>query len=137
MIRNIVRDPILLSKKAEPAQRSDIPVGKDLLETCIAYQPNCLGMAANMIGVNRNIIVAFTGTSTEVMFNPQIVSKKGKPCQTSEACLSLICAHPAVRYPIITVEYRDLFWRKQKKTLKGVAAQVVQHEVDHTNGIVI
>lgn len=137
MIRDIVKDPVILSKKAEHAVKADIPVGTDLYQTCRAHAPNCLGMAANMIGFNKNIIVAFTGEIIEIMYNPNIVLKKGQPYEAKERCLSLVGEHPAVRYPEIIVEYRDLFWRKQKKRLKGICAQIVQHEIDHTNGIMI
>lgn len=136
MIRPIVKDVMILSRKSLPATKQDIPIGKDLLDTLAANASACVGMAANMIGINKRIIVVNTGMLNIVMFNPVIESRSGR-YETQEGCLSLTGLRSAVRYQSISVSYMDINWKKQKLKLTGWPAQIVQHEIDHCDGIVI
>ena len=136
MIRPIVKDVMILSRKSLPATKQDIPIGKDLLDTLAANDSACVGMAANMIGVHKRIIVVNTGVVNIVMFNPVIESRSGH-YETKEGCLSLSGLRSAVRYQSISVSYMDINWNKQKLKLTGWPAQIVQHEIDHCDGIVI
>ena len=136
MIRPIVKDVMILSRKSLPATKQDIPIGKDLLDTLAANVSACVGMAANMIGINKRIIVVNTGMLNIVMFNPVIESRSGR-YETQEGCLSLTGLRSAVRYQSVSVSYMDINWKKQKLKLTGWPAQIVQHEIDHCDGIVI
>ena len=136
MIRTVIKDVMLLSRKSIPATKQDIPIGKDLLDTLMANASACVGMAANMIGINKWIIVVNTGLLNIVMFNPVIESRSGR-YETQEGCLSLSGLRPTVRYQSISVSYMDSNWKKQKLKLTGWPAQIVQHEIDHCDGIVI
>ena len=136
MIRPIVKDVMILSRKSLPATKQDIPIGKDLLDTLAANASACVGMAANMIGINKRIIVVNTGVMNIVMLNPVIESRSGR-YETQEGCLSLTGLRSAVRYQSISVSYMDINWKKQKLKLTGWPAQIVQHEIDHCDGIVI
>ena len=136
MIRPIVKDVMILSRKSLPATKQDIPIGKDLLDTLAANASACVGMAANMIGINKRIIVVNTGMLNIVMFNPVIESRSGR-YETQEGCLSLTGLRSAVRYQSVSVSYMDINWNKQKLKLTGWPAQIVQHEIDHCDGIVI
>lgn len=136
MIRPIVKDVMILSRKSLPATKQDIPIGKDLLDTLAANASACVGMAANMIGINKRIIVVNTGMLNIVMFNPAIESRSGR-YETQEGCLSLTGLRSAVRYQSVSVSYMDINWKKQKLKLTGWPAQIVQHEIDHCDGIVI
>ena len=136
MIRQVVKDVMILSRKSVPAEKQDIPIGKDLLDTLFANAAACVGMAANMIGINKRIIVVNTGLLNIVMFNPVIESRSGR-YETQEGCLSLSGLRPTVRYQSISVSYMDSNWKKQKLKLTGWPAQIVQHEIDHCDGIVI
>ena len=136
MIRQVVKDVMILSRKSVPAEKQDIPIGKDLLDTLFANAAACVGMAANMIGINKLIIVVNTGMLNIVMFNPVIESRSGR-YETQEGCLSLSGLRPTVRYQSISVSYMDINWKKQKLKLTGWPAQIVQHEIDHCDGIVI
>ncbi len=138
MIKPIVKDPLFLSIKSTDAVKSDIPAAMDLLDTLNAHRHECVGMAANMIGVSRRIIVFVEEQSgqPQLMLNPVIVSKS-KPYQTEEGCLSLPGTRPAERFEKIVVEYFDLGFRKHRGTYTGFTAQIIQHEIDMTNGILI
>ncbi|MDO5409203.1 MAG: peptide deformylase [Lachnospiraceae bacterium] len=136
MIRPIMKDVFFLSQKSEPATIADKQVGQDLLDTLAAHTHECVGMAANMIGIRKNIIVVNMGFVNLVMFNPKITKKSGK-YETEEGCLSLIGVRPCTRYKEITVEYEDMNFKKQKITLKDWPAQICQHEIDHLAGIII
>lgn len=136
MIRSVVKDVMILSRKSVPAEKQDIPIGKDLLDTLAANAAACVGMAANMIGINKRIIVVNTGVMNIAMFNPVIESRSGR-YETQEGCLSLSGLRPTVRYQSISVSYMDINWKKQKLKLTGWPAQIVQHEIDHCDGIVI
>ena len=136
MIRQVVKDVMILSRKSVPAEKQDIPIGKDLLDTLFANAAACVGMAANMIGINKRIIVVNTGVMNIAMFNPVIDSRSGRS-EPQEGCLSLSGLRPTVRYQSISVSYMDINWKKQKLKLTGWPAQIVQHEIDHCDGIVI
>lgn len=141
MIKELMHDPIFLSGKAEMASKEDLPVAKDLLDTLMAHKDNCVGMAANMIGVRKRIIAFLdesgrTPTYT-VMLNPEIIKKDGA-YNTKESCLSLLGGpRPCKRYKSIKVKYQNLEMQTRIKTYTGWTAQIIQHEVDHCNGVLI
>ena len=136
MIREICKDEAFLAQKAEPATEADLAVAQDLLETLEAHKEGCVGMAANMIGVNKRII-AFDNEGTYMaMFNPQIVKRSG-PYQAEEGCLSLTGRRSAKRYQSIKVQYQNEKFQTRFKTFTGWTAQIIQHEVDHCEGIII
>ena len=136
MIRPIVRDIFFLSIPSKEAEESDISVGGDLRDTLRAHRDGCIGMAANMIGVSKRIIIVDTPMGDMLMFNPRIVSKQG-PYEAEEGCLSLDGTRKATRYSSIEVEFTDEHWRRQKMRLCALTAQAVQHEMDHLEGIII
>lgn len=136
MVKQIVRDMFFLGQKSEPAIRADIPVGRDLQDTLRANRERCVGMAANMIGVKKNIIIVNMGMVDIVMFNP-VLKKKDTPYETEEGCLSLDGVRPAKRFQNIEVEYYDMNWKKQCLKLTGWTAQICQHELDHLEGKII
>ena len=136
MVKPIMRDVFFLGQKSEPATRADLQVGRDLQDTLKANRDRCVGMAANMIGVKKNVIIVNMGFIDVVMFNPIIVSKSG-PYETEEGFLSLDGVRPTTRYQNIEVEYYDFSWKKQKTKLQGWTAQIAQHEIDHLTGIII
>ena len=136
MVKEIMRDTFFLSQKSVPATKDDLQVGRDLMDTLKAHRDACVGMAANMIGIKKNIIIVNMGFIDVVMFNPVIISKSG-PYQAEEGCLSLEGVRQTTRYQDIEVEYYDFAWKKQKQKLSGWTAQITQHEIDHCNGIVI
>ncbi len=136
MVREIMRDTFFLQQKSIPATPLDKPIAMDLLDTLKAHADECVGMAANMIGVAKCIIVVNLGPVNMVMFNPKIVKQKGS-YKTSEGCLSLDGQRDTVRYKKIEVEFQDMDFKKQKMTFTGFPAQIIQHEVDHLQGILI
>lgn len=136
MVKQIVRDVIFLGQKSEPATKADLQVGRDLQDTLKANRDRCVGMAANMIGVKKNIIIISMGELDIVMFNPVIVSKSVL-YETEEGCLSLEGVRKTNRYKEIEVEYLDFNWKKQKLKLKDWPAQIAQHEIDHLSGRII
>ena len=136
MIREIMRDKAFLAQKAEPATQEDIPVAQDLLDTLEANKERCVGMAANMIGVNKRIIVFDNEGTYMLMFNPEIIKYSG-PYQTEEGCLSLEGTRPAKRWKSIKVRYQNEKFQERFKTFTGWTAQIIQHEVDHCEGIII
>jgi peptide deformylase len=136
MERPIMRDPIFLSQKSAPATAEDLPVAQDLLDTLIAHRDGCVGMAANMIGVARRIIVFDNDGTYTVMLNPEIV-KAGGPYEAEEGCLSLAGVRKAKRYRSIKVRYQNEAMQVRLKTFTGFPAQIIQHEIDHCNGILI
>ena len=141
MIKQLVHDPIFLARKSEVATKEDLQVANDLLETLISHKESCVGMAANMIGVRKRII-AFLDESGRVptyivMLNPEIVKKDGA-YDTEEGCLSLLGGHrKCKRYKTIKVRYQTLDMQTRTKNFTGWTAQIIQHEVDHCNGILI
>jgi len=136
MVREIMRDPLFLAQKSAPATKDDLQVVKDLLDTLQAHRERCVGMAANMIGVKKNIIAVNVGFFNIPMINARIVKKSGA-FQTEEGCLSLEGVRPCTRYKDIEVEYLDIDFKPQRKSYSGWTAQIIQHELDHVNGIVI
>ena len=136
MVREIVRDVFFLAQKSEPATKADVSVGHDLMDTLRANRERCVGMAANMIGVKKNIIIVNMGMLDVVMFNP-VILKADTPYQTEEGCLSLDGVRPTMRFENIEVEYYDFSWKKQRMKLNGWTAQICQHEIDHLNGRII
>jgi peptide deformylase len=136
MIRKIVKDILFLSQKSVPATRNDIAIGTDLQNTLIAYSDRCVGMAANMIGEKKRVIVVSLGFSPLVMYNPVILSKSGE-YKAIEGCLSLEGEREAVRYENIEVEYLDASWEKHREKYSGFTAQIIQHEMDHLEGRII
>ncbi len=136
MVREIVRDEAFLAVASEPATPDDMPTGADLLDTLRAHRASCVGMAANMIGVRKQII-AVAGEGAEfVMYNPQIIKKSGA-FDAKEGCLSLAGERPAKRYRTIRVRYYDGQFRRRSGFFEGWIAQIIQHEIDHCMGIVI
>ena len=136
MIRPIMRDVFFLGQKSEPATKEDLHIGRDLQDTLQANRERCVGMAANMIGVKKNIIIVNMGIINMVMFNPVII-KRDTPYETEEGCLSLDGVRKTIRYQNIEVEYYDFSWKKQRQKLTGWIAQICQHEIDHLEGRII
>lgn len=136
MIRPIMRDVMFLAQKSEAASPADRQTAVDLLDTLKAHEEGCVGMAANMIGVKKNIIAVNMGFMNVAMFNPVIVRKSGK-YETEEGCLSLVGVRPCTRYQEIEVEYEDMNFKKQRQKFQGWTAQIIQHEIDHCAGIII
>lgn len=136
MIRPIMKDIFFLRQKAEPATKEDMQTVQDLLDTLKANEAGCVGMAANMIGVNKRIIAVNMGMINVAMLNPVIVKKSGA-YETEEGCLSLSGVRKTTRYENIEVEFRDISFRKQRQKYSGWTAQIIQHEIDHCEGILI
>ncbi|WP_317320385.1 peptide deformylase [Subdoligranulum variabile] len=136
MIREICKDIIFLAKKAEPATPDDLPVAADLLETLEYHKDGCVGMAANMIGVNKRIIAFDNDGEYMVMFNPEILRKTG-PYDTEEGCLSLTGVRPVKRWKTIKVKWQNEKFQQRIKNFTGWTAEIIQHEIDHCEGIII
>ena len=136
MIREIVHDPLFLAMRSEPATEKDRQVMTDLLDTLRANLDRCVGMAANMIGVRKRIIVFCNGPMQTVMVNPQIIARE-EEYETEEGCLSLTGVRRTRRFRRITVRYQDQAFRHRTGTFEGFPAQIIQHEMDHCDGILI
>ena len=136
MVKKIMRDPLFLAQKSTDATEADRQVITDLLDTLRANLDHCVGMAANMIGVKKNIIVVAAGPFQFAMVNP-VITKKTGAFQTEEGCLSLEGTRPCTRYKEIEVEYMDINYNKQHGKYNGFIAEIIQHEIEHTNGIII
>ena len=136
MIRPIMKDPIFLAQKSAQATVSDMAVARDLRDTLEAHRDGCVGMAANMIGTVRRIIIFDDNGSATVMFNPEIVKCSGA-YEAEEGCLSLPGTRKAKRYRSIKVQYRNEQFQTRLKTYTGFTAQIIQHEIDHCNGLLI
>lgn len=137
MIRELMHDPIFLGQKSENAAKDDLQTAQDLLDTLTAHSETCVGMAANMIGVKKRIICFNADGEYITMFNPEII-KSSEPYQTEEGCLSLLGEPRAVRrYKKIKVRYETLDFKMRIKTFDGFTAQIIQHEIDHCNGVLI
>ena len=137
MVREIVHDPILLARKSEPAGKEDIDVARDLLDTLIAHREGCVGMAANMIGVYKRIIAFDNDGSYMTMLNPEIIKGEGL-YETEEGCLSLLGGpRKTKRFQKIKVRYQTEAMQTRLKTFSGWSAQIIQHEIDHCDGILI
>ena len=136
MIRPIVHDPFFLAQKSEPATEADRQIITDLMDTLWANLDRCVGMAANMIGEKKRIIVFCNGPMQMVMVNPQITAKSGE-YETEEGCLSLPGVRKTKRFQRIKVKYQDQNFHQRTGTFEGFTAQIIQHEIDHCNGILI
>ena len=137
MVKELMHDPIFLARKSEPATKDDLAVAQDLLDTLTAHKDGCVGMAANMIGVTKRIIVFDNEGTYMTMLNPEIIKAEG-PYETEEGCLSLLGGpRKTMRYQKIKVRYQNLQFQTRLKTFTGWTAQIIQHEVDHCNGILI
>ncbi len=136
MIRPIIHDPLFLAQKSAPATEADKQIMIDLLDTLRANLDRCVGMAANMIGEKKNIIVFCNGPAQMVMINPQIATKAGE-YEAEEGCLSLAGVRKTKRYQKITVKYQDQLFRQRTGSFEGFTAQIIQHEIDHCNGVLI
>jgi peptide deformylase len=137
MVKELMHDPIFLAQKARPATEADRQVAEDLLDTLKAHKGTCVGMAANMIGVHKRIIVFDNEGSYMAMFNPEIL-KAAEPYDTQEGCLSLLGGpRPCKRYQTIKVQWQNEKFQTRIKTFTGWTAQIIQHEIDHCNGILI
>lgn len=136
MVQEIMKDTAFLSQKAEPATLENLPVSRDLLETLEAHRDGCVGMAANMIGVNKRIIAFDNEGKYMVIFNPEIIKKTG-PYQAQEGCLSLPGTRTAKRWKSIKVQYQTETFQTRYKTFTGWTAQIIQHEIDHCEGVLI
>ena len=137
MVKELVHDPILLAQVSAPAVKEDWSIAQDLLETLIFHEKGCVGMAANMIGIHKRIIAFNNNGNYEIMMNPEIVKKSGE-YETKEGCLSLLGdPRPVKRYEKIKVQYQNMDMKVRLKTYQGFTAQIIQHEIDHCNGILI
>ena len=137
MVRELIHDPILLARRSAPATAEDLQVAQDLQDTLLAHRETCVGMAANMIGIHKRIIVFDNEGTPMVMFNPQIISKS-LPYEAEESCLSLLGGpRKTTRYQKIKVQYQTTQLQTRLKTFSGWTAQIIQHEIDHCNGILI
>ena len=136
MKKKIVRDVLFLSQVSKPASQEDLYLAKDLQDTLLANRETCVGLAANMIGEQKRVIIFNLSLVPMVMFNPILLSYKGS-YETEEGCLSLTGVRPTTRYETITVSYRDSKWQEKTITLTGFPAQICQHELDHLEGRII
>ena len=136
MVRELMKDTVFLAQKALPAAVEDIPTADDLLDTLRAHADGCVGMAANMIGVRKRVIVFDDNGTAKLMFNPEIVHASSE-YSTEEGCLSLVGQRPCRRYRKIRVSYQDESFKTCQKSFSGFTAQIIQHEIDHCNGIII
>lgn len=137
MVKEVIHDPIFLGGKSEPAGKEDLTVAQDLLDTLLANKEGCVGMAANMIGAHKRIIVFDNDGAYLTMFNPEILKKTG-PYDTEEGCLSLLGGpRKCKRYQTIKVRWQTADFQTRIKTFSGWPAQIIQHEIDHCDGILI
>ena len=136
MIKPIVKDILFLGQKSEAATKKDIVVIDDLIDTLSANLEHCVGLAGNMIGVKKRILVFTVGNLIVPMINP-VILKKERLYEAEESCLSLIGSRKIKRYEMIEVEYLDRNFKKQKQVFTGFTAQIIQHEMDHFDGIII
>ena len=137
MVRELMHDPLFLARKARPATREDLEIGRDLLDTLLAHREGCVGMAGNMIGEAVAVIAFFDGDKPMVMYNPEILKAEGE-YDTEEGCLSLLGGpRKTKRYQKIKVRWDTDAFQKRIKTFTGWTAQIIQHETDHCNGILI
>ena len=137
MVRELMHDPLFLGRKSRAATKEDLPIGQDLLETLLAHRATCVGMAGNMIGQTVAVIAFFDGDKPMVMYNPEILKTEGE-YRTEEGCLSLLGGpRKCKRYQKIKVRWDNENFQKRIKTFTGWTAQIIQHEVDHCNGVLI
>ncbi len=137
MVRELVHDPILLARKSVPAEKEDLDTARDLMDTLLHHREDCVGMAANMIGVTKRIIVFQEGSGCSLMLNPEIIRQEG-PYETEEGCLSLLGGpRKTKRFRKIKVRWQTENFQTRVKNFEGWTAQIIQHEIDHCNGILI
>ena len=137
MVRELIHDPLFLARRSTPATREDLGTAQDLLDTLLAHRASCVGMAANMIGVTKRIIVFDNEGTPMLMLNPEIVRSSGE-YETEEGCLSLLGGpRKTKRFRKIKVQYQTTDFQLRLKTFSGWTAQIIQHEIDHCNGILI
>ena len=136
MIQEICKDERFLAQKAEPATPADLPIAQDLIDTLTAHKDGCVGMAANMIGVNKRIIIFDNEGAYMVMFNPIIVKQSG-PYEAQEGCLSLTGVRKTKRFQTVKVQWQNEKFQTRLKTFSGWTAEIIQHEIDHCEGILI
>ena len=136
MVRELVHDPFLLARKSAPATKDDLEIAQDLLDTLLAHRETCVGMAANMIGQCKRIIVFDNGGIPTLMFNPEIIKASGA-YETEEGCLSLVGMRKCKRWQSIEVSYQDASFLPRRQKYSGWIAQIIQHEIDHCNGVII
>ena len=136
MVKPIMRDVLFLRQKSEDAAEGDRQIIEDLKDTLKANHDRCVGMAVNMIGVRKKIIIVNMGFMNFVMYNP-VILKKDTPYETEEGCLSLDGVRKTSRYQNIELEYLDSSWKKHRDSFSGWTAQVIQHEIDHLQGVII
>lgn len=137
MVKELVHDPILLAMKSETATKDDLQTAQDLSDTLLAHKDSCVGMAANMIGVHKRIIVFDNGGEYMTMLNPEIL-KRSEPYETEEGCLSLLGGpRKCKRYKSVKVKWQTVDFQTRIKTFTGFTAQIIQHEIDHCDGILI
>ena len=137
MVKDIVRDETVLAVKSEPATRADMQTVRDLLDTVEANSERCVGMAANMIGVHKTILVALIGNEYVAMINPRIVDRSKETYDTEEGCLSLSGVRSVTRHKTIIVEYLDRKFKRRRGIFRDYEAEIIQHEMDHFDGIII
>lgn len=137
MVRELMHDPLFLGRKSRAATKEDLAIGRDLMETLVAHKETCVGMAGNMIGETVAVIAFFEGDSPVVMYNPEILKAEGA-YETEEGCLSLLGGpRKCRRYQKIKVRWDNENFQKRVKTFIGWTAQIIQHEADHCNGVLI
>ena len=136
MVREIIHDPVLLSRKSSSAAAADVEIAVDLIDTLSAHLDHCAGLAANMIGRQKRIIAFCNGPLLIAMLNPEIISRSGE-YETEEGCLSLEGKRKTKRYTTITVTWQDMKMKRHTGTLTGFPAQIVQHEIDHLDGVLV
>ncbi|MBQ7433650.1 MAG: peptide deformylase [Lachnospiraceae bacterium] len=136
MIKSIVKDMMFLGQKSKPVTREDLSIANDLQDTLAAHRDGCVGMAANMIGYHKNMIIVSLGMMDLVMLNP-VILKKSEPYEAEEGCLSLAGTRKTTRYQHITVQYQDMKMNQHTQDFKGWTAQIIQHECDHLEGKII
>ena len=136
MIQPLMKNPMFLSVHSSPATADDLPVARDLTDTLLAHADHCVGMAANMIGVHKRIIVVATGLAPMVMINP-VITKKSGPYTAEEGCLSLMGVRQTTRYKSIEVDFLGMDMKPRHQAFTDFLAQIIQHEVDHCDGILI
>ncbi len=137
MEREIMKDLLFLSQKAEAATKEDITIARDLMDTLAVHRAHCVGMAANMIGERKAIIAIAEGERLTAMLNPVITKKSPRKYKTTEGCLSIPGEHEVERHEWVEIKYRDISWNKEKRKFSGFEAEIIQHEMDHLDGKLI
>ena len=136
MIKPITKYILFLQQKSQEASQADLSIGQDLQDTLLAHRDACVGLAANMIGVQKRVIIVSLGFGHLVLYNPVLISK-AKPYKTEESCLSLKGSRPTTRYEDIVIRYRNQDWQEVTMPFTGFTAQIIQHELDHLEGVII